>query len=137
MRPAISVFCDYEPECHKVVESHIIQLLQDELSGYFDGTVKIFTIPLAITGSKFQVLSWRELGNIPYGKTISYADQAKNIGHTGAFRAIGSANAANKICILVPCHRVIRSNGSLGGYSGEIFRKEWLINHEKSMARNG
>lgn len=102
-----------------------------ELESYFDGTLTEFKTPLHLLGSPFQKLVWEELMNIPYGTTRSYMAQAEAIGKNKAYRAVANANGANQLAIIIPCHRIINSNGDLGGYGGGITRKQWLIDHEK------
>jgi AraC family transcriptional regulator of adaptative response/methylated-DNA-[protein]-cysteine methyltransferase len=108
-----------------------IDSIKAELQSYFNGTTTNFITPVQILGSQFQKCVWQELARIPYGQTKSYRDQAETIGNKKAYRAVASANASNRLAIIIPCHRVINSNGNLGGYSGGLARKEWLINHEK------
>lgn len=102
-----------------------------ELDEYFNGKRQSFSLNLLLDGTDFQKKVWNALINIPYGKTVSYKDIAKAIGNEKSVRAVGNANNKNKIAIIIPCHRVIGSNGSLIGYAGGLWRKEWLINHEK------
>ncbi len=102
-----------------------------ELKAYFDGTLTAFKTPLHLMGSPFQRLVWEELMRIPYGHTRSYGEQAKAIQKATAYRAVANANGANQIAIVIPCHRIINTNGDLGGYGGGIARKQWLIDHEK------
>jgi AraC family transcriptional regulator of adaptative response/methylated-DNA-[protein]-cysteine methyltransferase len=105
--------------------------ITDELNAYFDGTLKEFKTPLFLFGTNFQKKVWYALTRVPYGATKSYADQAKNIAQPTASRAVANANGANQMPIIIPCHRIINSNGNLGGYGGGIARKQWLLNHEK------
>lgn len=98
-----------------------------QLREYFAGKRETFDVPLALKGTPFQLDVWRELMNIPYGHTISYAELASRIGRPSAVRAVGAANGANPIPVIVPCHRVIGANGSLTGYGGGIQRKQWLL----------
>ena len=102
-----------------------------ELASYFDGMLKEFKTPIHLLGSPFQMLVWGELMRIPYGHTRSYMAQADAIGRAKAYRAVANANGANQLAIVIPCHRIINSNGDLGGYGGGLARKQWLINHEK------
>ena len=102
-----------------------------ELESYFDGKLPQFKTPLHLLGSPFQRLVWNELMRIPYGQTRSYMAQAEAIGKATAYRAVANANGANQLAIVIPCHRIINSNGDLGGYGGGIRRKQWLIEHEK------
>ncbi len=103
---------------------------QNELREYFAGTRKNFDVALAPEGTPFQKKVWSQLQKIPYGKTISYAELAKKIKNEKAVRAVGTANGRNPLCILIPCHRVIASDGSLGGYSGGLHIKETLLKLE-------
>ncbi|MBY0533908.1 MAG: methylated-DNA--[protein]-cysteine S-methyltransferase [Rickettsiaceae bacterium] len=112
-------------------QSEPIKLIKSELQRYFDGSLKEFTTPLQLLGSTFQEIVWEELMRIPYGQTRSYSDQAKAIGKQKAYRAVANANGANKLAIIIPCHRIINSNGDLGGYGGGVNRKKWLIDFEK------
>lgn len=108
-----------------------IKSVKLELRSYFDGTLKEFKTPFHTDGSLFQILVWDKLMSVPYDKTRTYAYQAHAIGHKKAYRAVANANAANQIAIVIPCHRIINTNGNIGGYSGGLARKKWLINHEK------
>jgi len=111
--------------------TQLTQQIESELQRYFEGSLKEFKTPLHLLGSPFQKDVWSELMRIPYGQTRSYSDQAKAIGKEAASRAVANANGANQIAIVIPCHRIINSNGGLGGYGGGINRKKWLIAHEK------
>ncbi len=101
-------------------EDAIIQQATRELNQYFRGRRKNFTVPVCIEGTEFQEDAWHGLMQIPYGQTRSYADHAASIGRPGAMRAIGQANRSNPVPIIVPCHRVVKADGSLGGYAGEL-----------------
>jgi AraC family transcriptional regulator of adaptative response/methylated-DNA-[protein]-cysteine methyltransferase len=105
--------------------------IEAEMEEYFSGKVKEFKTPLVLIGSPFQKRVWEELQKIPRGETKSYAEIAALIGKPSAFRAVALANGANQFAIVIPCHRVINSNGNLGGYGGGIQRKEWLLTHER------
>ena len=105
-----------------------------ELLAYFDGTLREFRVPLAPNGTDFQRRVWTALTRIPYGTTTSYADLARRLGNLTAVRAVGAANGRNPIPIIVPCHRVIGSDGSLTGFGGGLDRKEWLLRHEGALA---
>lgn len=105
--------------------------IKRELAEYFAGTLKTFNTPVHFLGSSFQQNAWHALINIPYGQTYSYAQEAIAIGKPSAFRAVANANGANKLSIIIPCHRIINSNGKLGGYGGGLARKQWLLDHEK------
>lgn len=102
-----------------------------QLSEYFDGERKKFDLKLVLNGTDFQKKVWNQLSKIPFGKTYSYKEIAEKSGNIKAVRAVGNANNKNKIAVIIPCHRVIGSNKNLVGYAGGIWRKEWLINHEK------
>src|SRR5437016_2281890 len=106
-------------------------LAMDELRRYLAGERVQFTCPLDLHGTAFQVEVWEELYRIPYGKTYTYAEIAQAIGRPAAVRAVGAANGANPVAIIVPCHRVIGSDGSLTGYGGGLPAKEWLLALEK------
>lgn len=107
-----------------------IQSITQELQSYFEGTLKEFKTPYHLLGSPFQKKVWQALMEIPYGQTRTYAQQAQSIGKALAYRAVANANGANQLAILIPCHRIIQSNGDLGGYGGGVSRKQWLIHHE-------
>ena len=101
--------------------------LHQQLREYFAGQRKTFDFPLAPKGTEFQLAVWNALLEIPYGATMTYAQLAHRIGRPNAFRAVGAANGANPIPVIIPCHRVIGSNGTLTGYGGGIERKQWLL----------
>lgn len=101
-----------------------------QLHEYFSGKRTDFTIKLNPQGTDFQKKVWDELLNIPFGKTISYLDLSKKLGDVKAIRAVAAANGKNPIWIVIPCHRVIGSDGSLTGYAGGLWRKKWLLEHE-------
>lgn len=105
--------------------------LASELGGYFAGTRTAFSIPLAPSGTPFQKRVWAQLRTIPYGSTLTYAEQAVALGDPKAVRASASANGKNPIAILIPCHRVIGSDGSLTGYAGGLGRKKFLLELER------
>ncbi len=102
-----------------------------QLGEYFNGTRNEFTFSLNPKGTDFQKKVWQELLQIPYGKTTSYLELSKKLGDVKAIRAVASANGKNPLWIVVPCHRVIGSDGSLTGYAGGLWRKQWLLEHEK------
>ena len=105
--------------------------LRTLLDRYFAGdTAVLDSIPVELNGTLFQKSVWKALRRIPCGTTISYAELAKRIGDPGAVRAVGTANGANPVAVIVPCHRVIGSNGKLTGYGGGLDRKQWLLEHE-------
>ena len=108
--------------------------LNGSLSAYFDGVPTDFAaLTLDPRGTPFQLRVWQELRRIPWGQTISYGELARRVGNPKASRAVGQANAVNPIPLIVPCHRVIAADGSLGGYSSGLDRKRWLLRHEGAM----
>jgi len=109
----------------------IYNMIFDQLNQYFMGERKKFDLPLCLNGSQFQLKVWNYLKKIPYAKTISYLELAKAIDKPAAARAVGQANNNNPISIIIPCHRVIASDGSLKGYADGLWRKKWLLEHEK------
>lgn len=116
-----------EPTCN-------LRGLTDAMNRYFAGELDVIdSLPVETGGTPFQREVWRELRQIPCGRTLSYAQLAQRIGRPRAVRGVGHANGANPVCIVVPCHRVIGSDGSLSGYGGGIERKRWLLEHEKRM----
>ena len=106
-----------------------------QLQAYFAGELENFDLPLAPEGTAFQLRVWRRLCDIPYGKTVSYGELASRIGNPKASRAVGLANGSNPIAIVIPCHRVIGSNGKLTGYGGGLPIKEKLLAHERRQLR--
>lgn len=106
--------------------------IEREIKQYFSGELITFNTPYVLLGSPFQNKVWEELKKIPYGETCSYADVAKAIRKPTAFRAVANANGANPLAIIIPCHRVINTNGALGGYGRGIAMKKWLIEHERN-----
>ncbi len=105
-----------------------------QLDEYFDGKRTEFNMNTLQNGTSFQQTVWLELCNISFGKTISYLELSKRIGNVKAIRAVGTANGNNSISIIIPCHRVIGSNGNLIGYGGDLWRKKWLLEHEAKFA---
>lgn len=108
-----------------------------ELSEYFAGKRTRFTVPLAVDGTEFQKEVWAQLAKIPYGQTLSYRDVAKRVGREKAVRAVGTANGRNPISIIVPCHRVIAADGTLGGYAGGLATKTKLLELEAGVRSLG
>lgn len=108
----------------------VIHQCIDELIDYFNGSRTQFTVPIHQSGTDFQQKVWKELYEVPYAKTMSYAELAKKLGDTKVIRAAASANGKNKIAIIVPCHRIIGSDSSLTGYAWGLARKKWLLQHE-------
>ncbi len=108
-----------------------------QLQEYFGGWRKSFDLPLRPVGTEFQERVWRQLLEIPFGKTISYLELAKRLGNEKAVRAVGMANGRNPVGLIIPCHRVIGSNGDLIGYGGGLPRKEYLLKHEGARLDSG
>ncbi|MEM7358304.1 MAG: methylated-DNA--[protein]-cysteine S-methyltransferase [Pseudomonadota bacterium] len=104
--------------------------VKSQMLAYFAGTLERFDLPLSPQGTDFQKQVWKALTSVDYGKTCSYADIANKIKNPKAVRAVGSANGKNPLTIVVPCHRIIGSNGALTGYASGVDRKAWLLNHE-------
>ena len=114
---------------------NVLKEAVSQLEEYFEGKRTDFDLKLNPQGTEFQQKVWKALLEIPYGKTISYMDQTKKLGDIKAIRAVASANGKNPLWIVVPCHRVIGTNGSLTGYAGEIWRKKWLLEHENPSSQ--
>jgi len=125
----IDINQDQEKQISKEIPEELIKAVT-QLQEYFEGTRKEFTFKLNPQGTDFQKKVWQELLHIPFGKTISYLDLAKKLGDVKAIRAAASANGKNPLWIVVPCHRVIGTDGSLTGYAGGLWRKQWLLEHE-------
>lgn len=111
----------------------VLAVTARQLGEYFAGERRTFELPLHLEGNNFEREAWRALASIPYGETVSYADQAEFIGRPGAFRAVGGANGRNPIPIVLPCHRVVGADGSLVGFGGGLVIKQWLIDHEAGV----
>ncbi|MDB5193046.1 MAG: methylated-DNA--[protein]-cysteine S-methyltransferase [Segetibacter sp.] len=127
-------FVDDEQEFAEQSFNPILSQCVEELIEYFNGNRRSFNIPVHQPGTEFQKKVWGQLLNIHYGRTISYMDLAKRLGDVKAIRAAASSNGKNKVCIIVPCHRVVGSNQSLVGYIGGLWRKKWLLDHENKIA---
>lgn len=121
-------------EISKVVPE-VLQDAVSQLNEYFEGKRTDFNLKLNPKGTEFQQKVWKSLLEIPFGKTVSYMDQTKKLGDIKAIRAVASANGKNPLWIVVPCHRVIGTNGSLTGYAGGLSRKKWLLEHENPTAQ--
>jgi len=118
---------------NEIITDIIPEELQDcvyQLKEYFNGEREHFSIKLNPQGTEFQKRVWEEIQIIPYGKTLSYLELSKQLGDLKAIRAVANANGKNPLWIIVPCHRVIGSDGSLTGYAGGLHRKQWLLEHE-------
>ncbi|MCC8359604.1 methylated-DNA--[protein]-cysteine S-methyltransferase [Salinimicrobium sediminilitoris] len=120
-------------EASEHLESQAPELQEaiDQLQQYFSGKLKEFSLKLNPQGTDFQKKVWQALLKIPYGRTTSYMDLAKELGDPLAIRAVAAANGKNPLWIFIPCHRVIGSDGSLTGYAGGLWRKKWLLEHEQ------
>ncbi|TMD43098.1 MAG: methylated-DNA--[protein]-cysteine S-methyltransferase [Chloroflexi bacterium] len=112
----------------------VLRQASTQLDEYFAGTRERFELPLDLEGTRFQLAAWRALADIPFGATTSYGQQARALGAPTAARAMGAANRANPVCIVLPCHRVIGANGALTGFAGGLPTKQWLLDHEARVA---
>ena len=129
---SISILND-EAEASLVPKS--LKLAAGQLGEYFSGKRTAFTFPVNPAGTDFQQKVWKALADIPFGKTTSYLELSKTLGDAKAIRAVASANGKNPLWVVVPCHRVIGSDGSLTGYAGGLWRKQWLLEHENPSAQ--
>lgn len=111
---------------------YVLNTCYREIEEYFNGRRQSFTFPYEVQGTVFQQDVWQALAKIPYAETTSYRELAVTLGRDRAVRAVGSANGRNRLSIVIPCHRVIGSNGTLTGYAGGLWRKEWLLRHEQT-----
>lgn len=118
-------------------ENEVTQLAVAQLSAYFDGNLRTFSLPVKQPGTAFQQEVWAALLTIDYGITRSYLQMAKQMNNVLAIRAMAAANGKNDLAIVVPCHRVIGSDGSLVGYAGSLWRKKWLLDHEREVSQQG
>ncbi|WP_042147242.1 methylated-DNA--[protein]-cysteine S-methyltransferase [Paucisalibacillus sp. EB02] len=114
---------------------NVLELCCLQLDEYFKGKRSTFSFPYLAQGTDFQQTVWNALKQIPYAETGSYKDIAVAIGNEKAIRAVGSANGKNKLSIVIPCHRIIGSDGKLTGYAGGLWRKEWLLEHERAFKK--
>ncbi|TJY59894.1 methylated-DNA--[protein]-cysteine S-methyltransferase [Sinimarinibacterium sp. CAU 1509] len=121
------------PMAASLRDSPLLGQLKRELQQYFDGTRTRFDVPLSFPGTPFQRRVWQQLLTIPYGETRAYEDLAAELGAVSAARAVGTANGSNRLAILIPCHRVVNKNGSLGGYGGGLWRKQHLLTLESAQ----
>jgi len=117
-------------------KTKILISIEQELQHYFAGTLREFKTPIALLGTPFQHAVWTTLQKIPFGNTGSYAQVACSIGMPTAFRAVANANGKNRLAIIIPCHRIIKRSGDLCGYNGGLARKQWLIDHEKTIKQS-
>jgi O-6-methylguanine DNA methyltransferase len=118
------------PEAHTLSGTKVHREIARQIAEYFDGRRRVFDLPLDLRGSAFQKSVWAKVASIPYGKTASYSEIAHLVGRPRAFRAVGAANGANPIPLVIPCHRVLGADGSLIGYGGGLDKKRWLLIHE-------
>nr|WP_199157990.1 methylated-DNA--[protein]-cysteine S-methyltransferase [Pedobacter sp. ASV2] len=124
-----------EKDIESLSENTLTLEVAQQLKAYFDGNLQTFDFPIKQNGTEFQQEVWQNLLKIPYGTTISYAKFSKH--KPLAIRAIASANGKNDLAIVVPCHRVIGSSGKLVGYAGGLWRKQWLLQHEREVTKTG
>ena len=122
----------HKKELNKQAEGEhpVLTETEKQLNAYFNKSLKEFDLPLALQGTEFQKRVWSQLTKTAFGKTINYLELAKQLGDEKCIRAAASANGKNPVSIIVPCHRIIGSDGSLVGYSGNLERKQWLLQHE-------
>jgi methylated-DNA-[protein]-cysteine S-methyltransferase len=118
------------PRPHRNPDHPVLRQTAAQLDEYFGGSRTTFDVPLDLQGTRFQLAAWRSLADIPFGTTTSYGRQAAGLGIPTAARALGAANGANPVCIVLPCHRVIGADGSLTGFGGGLPTKQWLLDHE-------
>lgn len=116
-------------------EDEILTQTRNELGGYFNKNIREFSIPTMPAGTDFQKRVWQELQTIPYGRYRTYAQQATALGDIKAIRAVASANGKNPIAIIIPCHRILGTDGSLTGYAGGLDKKKWLLEHEDILIK--
>ena len=127
---------DSENESRRAVTNIHLHSLTQELDSYFAGDLAKFETKLNPAGTVFQLQVWRILKKVPYGTTATYGEIARSIGNPNASRAVGLANNRNPIPIVIPCHRILGATGNMVGYAGEIWRKEWLLQHEGAPLPN-
>jgi methylated-DNA-[protein]-cysteine S-methyltransferase len=118
------------PRPRRDADHPILRKTVQQLDEYFAGSRTSFELPLDLEGTRFQLAAWRSLADIPFGATTTYGRQAAGLGIPRAARALGAANGANPVCIVLPCHRVIGADGSLTGFGGGLPTKQWLLDHE-------
>ena len=131
---AILFINDKNVELSQTFSSDLLKDCASQLAGYFEFSQNIFSFAMAQKGTAFQQKVWEQLQTIAFGKTISYNQLAIKLGDAKCIRAAGTANGRNSLSIVVPCHRVIGSDGSLTGYAGGLWRKQWLLEHEAKLA---
>jgi len=126
----------FRPVSQIVKSNHLIEKTIRQLKEYFNSKRTEFDIPLDMPGTDFQKQVWHKLQAVPFGQTCSYLDIAESLNNSNAVRAVGAANGRNPVSIIVPCHRVIGSDGKLTGYAGGLDRKQWLLEHEKAAVKS-
>ncbi|GAB3893686.1 methylated-DNA--[protein]-cysteine S-methyltransferase [Larkinella knui] len=126
-----SVRCTHEPVIDSPFVPAVLHKCARQLEEYFLNRRRSFDIPLHPQGTPFQRSVWQMLAEVPYGKTMSYMELTRRLGDEKAIRAVAAANGKNPIWIIIPCHRIIGSNGDLTGYAGGLGRKKWLLEHEQ------
>lgn len=131
--PTYSEVLDMSPD--SLLDKPVRQAVE-QLMAYFDGTCQRFSFSLNPIGTAFQQKVWQALLDVPFGTTVSYLSLSRQIGDEKAIRAVAAANGRNPLWIVVPCHRIIGSDGSLTGYAGGLWRKQWLLEHEGAFARS-
>ncbi|MGI8386490.1 methylated-DNA--[protein]-cysteine S-methyltransferase [Robertmurraya sp. P23] len=127
------MFVDRE-EIQNTIQEETPEVMKEclnQIDEYFKGKRQTFTFPFTLEGTKFQQTVWKALSSIPFGETGTYKELAIRIDNEKAIRAVGHANGRNKLSIVIPCHRIIGSSGKLTGYAGGLWRKEWLLRHER------
>jgi len=127
------LFLDEENEPTETPNDPLLLECTRQLEAYFSGSLTQFDLPLAPQGTEFQQRVWAELQKVPFGRTATYGDLAHRLGDPNLTRAVGTANGSNPIAIIIPCHRIIGADGSLTGYSGGLWRKQWLLRHESAQ----
>lgn len=134
---AVNVITFAEKDISGLEPNAVSENAAQQLRSYFKGNLKEFDFPMAQIGTEFQQTVWQALSTISYGDTISYLKFSEQLNNPLAIRAIAATNGKNNIAIVVPCHRVIGSNGKLVGYAGELWRKQWLLEHEREILGKG
>ena len=124
---------DLDAQGEEEQESPVLKMVEDECRQYFAGQLLAFKTPWLLQGTAFQNEVWEVLKTVPYGQTRSYLQMAVSCGHPRACRAVAAAHAANPISLMIPCHRVINSQGGISGYAGGVERKKWLLAHEQQV----
>lgn len=127
------LFLDEEAEPTQTPNDPLLLECARQLEAYFSGSLTQFNLPLSPAGTAFQQRVWEMLQQVPFGRTASYGTLAHRLGDPNLTRAVGAANGCNPIAIIIPCHRIIGADGSLTGYAGGLWRKQWLLRHESGQ----